>query len=387
MKEAIRHINRWWLVSLLLVLLTACSDSDSGGGNSPDKPSSADPVLTFYVYAPERPMITRAADDVAANTYENAIYNLQIWVFETGTNELVGYLNPDTYPTDDVMGTVYQMTVSKHFANASPKPNVDVYVVANANAAGLSSLGENTSREELEEAKIGSDYFGVGSPVTNITTKGLPMSGVLRNQSIIGSEPVLTIGTEETMAKVRLLRAVSKVRFVFSRETGVSPVTITNITIDGNMIPTEEYVFLEDNKTYHIGQTYETLAATLLKKATGEIKYCDEPIDYVYTDQTSQDDYETLIDNGVSEEKLTQAGPYYFKESDKKISGMITYKVGNALPQSIPFFMTVEDINKRFVRNHSWIVYAYYNGSSGEPIITVWVDTNWQTGDYFVIEN
>jgi hypothetical protein len=89
----------------------------------------------------------------------------------------------------------------------------------------------------------------------------------------------------------------------------------------------------------------------------------------------------------VSEEKLTQAGPYYFKESDKKISGMITYKVGNALPQSIPFFMTVEDINKRFVRNHSWIVYAYYNGSSGEPIITVWVDTNWQTGDYFVIEN
>ena len=386
MKEAIRHINRWWLVSLLLVLLTACSDSDSEGGNSPDKPSSADPVLTFYVYAPERPMITRAADDVAANTYENAIYNLQIWVFETGTNELVGYLKPDTYPTDDVTGTVYQMTVSKHFANASPKPNVDVYVVANANAAGLSSWGENTSREELEEAKIGSDYFGVGSPVTNITTKGLPMSGVLRNQSIIGSEPVLTIGPEQTMAKVRLLRAVSKVRFVFSRKTGVSPVTITNITIDGNMIPTEEYVFLEDNKTYHIGQTYETLAATLLKKATGEIKYCDNPADYVYTDQTSQA-YETLIDNGVSEEKLTQAGPYYFKESDKKISGMITYKVGNALPQNIPFYMSVEDINKRFVRNHSWIVYAYYNGSSGEPIITVWVDTNWQTGDYFVIEN
>ena len=59
-------------------------------------------------------MITRAADDVAANIYENAIYNLQIWVFETGTNELVGYLKPDTYPTDDVMGTVYQMTVSKH---------------------------------------------------------------------------------------------------------------------------------------------------------------------------------------------------------------------------------------------------------------------------------
>lgn len=386
MKEAIRHINRWWLVSLLLVLLTACSDSDSEGGNSPDKPSSADPVLTFYVYAPERPMITRAADDVAANTYENAIYNLQIWVFETGTNELVGYLKPDTYPTDDVTGTVYQMTVSKHFANASPKPNVDVYVVANANAAGLSSLGENTSREELEEAKIGSEYFGVGSPVTNITTKGLPMSGVLRNQTIIGSEPVLTIGTGETMAKVRLLRAVSKVRFVFSRKTGVSPVTITNITIDGNMIPTEEYVFLEDNKTYHIGQTYETLAATLLKKATDEIKYCDNPADYVYTDQTSQV-YETLIDNGVSEEKLTQAGPYYFKESDKKISGMITYKVGNALPQNIPFYMSVEDINKRFVRNHSWIVYAYYNGSSGEPIITVWVDTNWQTGDYFVIEN
>jgi len=386
MTGARRHIDRWWLMSLLLVLLTACSGSndDSEDTPTPSKPEQ-DPVLTFYVYAPERPMITRAADDVSPLAAENAINSLQIWVFETGTNYLVGYLKPDTYPTNEE-GEIYQMTVSKRFANAATKPNVDVYVVANAAAAGLSSLGESTTREDLEAAKIGSDYFGVSPVVSKITEgKGLPMSGVLRNQTIIGSNPVLSIGEGNTMAKVQLLRMVSKVRFVFSRKPGGEPVSITGITIDGNMIPTEEYVFLE-NKIYHIGNSYESLPASLLTKSTGDIKYYETPSDYVYNSQSSQE-YETLIDKGVAEEKLTQAGPFYFKETDKLVSGTITYKVGNAIPQAIPFFMTVDDINKRFVRNHSWIIYAYYNGPAGKPIITVWVDTNWQTGDYFVVNN
>lgn len=384
MTEARRHINRWWLVSLLLVLLTACAGSDT---DTPTPPQPGqDPVLTFYVYAPERPLMTRTADDdVSALDAENAIHSLQIWVFESDTKRLVGYLSPDTYPTDEE-GTKYQMSVSKSFANAATKPNVDVYVVANAAAAGLSSLGESTTRDELEDVVIGSDYFGVGAPTSKITEgKGLPMSGVLRNQGIIGSNPVLSIGEGSTMAKVRLLRAVSKVRFVFCRKTGGETVSITGITINGNMIPAEEYVFLTDHD-YRIGNSYEPLSATLLTKPTGDIKQYETPPDYVYNSQTSQD-YENLIDNGVANSQLTQAGPYYFKETDKQVSGTITYRVGSANAQSVSFYMTADNINKRFVRNHSWIVYAYYNGPAGEPIISVWVDTNWQSGDYFLIEN
>lgn len=379
------HIVQWWLASLLLLVLTAC-----GGSNEADTPTPAepeqDPVLTFYVYAPERPMITRGTDDdVSATDAENAIFSLQIWVFEHESGNLVGYLSPDVFPSTEV-GAKYQMNVSRSFAKAKVKPRVDVYVVANGAVAGLSSLGETTSRAALEEAKIGTDFFGVGAPVSRVSSsKGLPMSGVLRNQGIIGSNPVLTVGEGSTMAKVRLLRTVSKVRFVFSRKTNTETVSIEGITIDGNMIPTEEYVFLTD-QNFRIGTSYDPLTATLLSHTTGDIRQCAEPSSYAYVSQTAQE-YETLIDNGVAAEELTQAGTFYFKETDKKVSGMITYKVGTSNAQTVPFYMIVEDINKRFVRNHSWIVYAYYNGSTGEPIISVWVDTNWQTGDYFRIEN
>lgn len=382
MTEAARHINRWWLASLLLVMLTSCAGGDASDGTTTEP--QPDPVLTFYVYAPERPMITRAADDVnAVSAEEYAIYSLQIWVFETNTNNLVGYLKPSVYPTDGT-GTMYQMTVSKAFANAVTKPHVDVYVIANSATIGLSALGKNTSRDDLEEAVIGSESFGVGAPVSNIVDKGLPMSGVLRDQSIIGSNPVLTIGEGSTMAKVRLLRTVSKMRYVFSRKIGTTDVYITGIAIDGNMIPVQEYVFLTD-RSYRIGSSYEPLTATLHKKTT-EVKTSADPDAYLYTDQSSQE-YETLIDEGVASDKLTQMGPFYFKETDKKISGTITYRVGSSNAQTVPFYMTVDDVDKRFVRNHSWIVYGYFNGAAEKPIITVWVDTNWQTGDYFTIEN
>lgn len=386
MTERNRHIVQWWLVSLLLVLLTACASSEEDTP-TPTEPEQ-DPVLTFYVYAPERPMMTRSTDDdVSASDEENAIYSLQIWVFEHVNGNLVGYLSPTVYPTTET-GKKYQMTVSKSFAKAKVKPNVDVYVVANGPVAGLSSLGETTSRAALEEAKIGTEYFGVGAPVSKVpngNNKGLPMSGVLRDQGIIGSNPVLSIGEGNTMAKVRLLRTVSKIRFVFSRKTETESVSIEGISIDGNMIPTEEYVFLTD-KSYRIGSSYESLPATLLSHTTGDIKQCAAPEAYVFSGQSFQA-YETLINNGIASDELTHAGTFYFKETDKKVSGIITYKVGTANAQSVPFFMSVDDPKMNFVRNHSWIVYGYFKGASEKPIITVWVDTNWQTGDYFRIEN
>ena len=352
MTGARRHIDKLWLMGLLLVLLTACSSSND------EEQDFENLVLKFYVYSPERPMITRgAADDVSPLAGENDIHSLQIWVFEHDANRLVGYLKPDTYPTAG-QGVEYQMPASKWFSQADVKPNVDVYVVANAAAAGLSSLNESSTRNDLENAKIGSEYFGVGAPVSTFL-QGLPMSGVLRDKSITGTRPIFTVRDGDAMARVRLLRAVSKVRFVFCRKPSGDPVSITNITIDGNMIPKEEYIFLTD-KSYHIGNEYEPSSATLMTTATGDIKHCDDPLDYAYNNQTSQE-YETLIDKGVSKNKLTQVGPFYFKETDKYVSGKISFKVGNSPTYTTPFCMSVADINKRFIRNHSWIVYAYYD--------------------------
>jgi hypothetical protein len=66
---------------------------------------------------------------------------------------------------------------------------------------------------------------------------------------------------------------------------------------------------------------------------------------------------------------LSQAGPYYLRESEKLLRGTISYTIeGVATTQSATFEMkTLGD----FLRNHSWIVYAYYEGLSGMQVVAV----------------
>ena len=365
--------------------MTACS----GGGDDGENTSVTDqqPVLTFYVYAPERPMITRA-NGVDATAEENAIHNMQIWVFETGTNTLVGYLEPTSFPTT-AEGKVYQMNVSKEFANAATKPNVDVYVVANGRST--TTLNASTTREQLEAAVMGKTDFGVSTLQKGVPTGGLPMTGVLRNKVIGGENPVLRVEDEDggSMAKVRLLRMVSKVRYVFCK--GVSDVLpIKGITIGADLIPTTEYLFLENNN-YRIGSDYVSSVTSLITETeVPNVLECGNPTKYdinkIPHSLTAQE-YENLIDLGVKgdteqniAQELTLVGPFYFKESDKKLHGTITYTPpGEANSKDKPYSMA-DDANSSFTRNHSWIVYAYYEGLSGMQIIVVdvtpWIESS-----------
>ena len=59
------------------------------------------------------------------------------------------------------------------------------------------------------------------------------MSGVLKNQTVSGKNPVLHIGEENQVATVKLARAVSKVRFVFASSSALGENTdVTIITYD-----------------------------------------------------------------------------------------------------------------------------------------------------------
>ena len=377
------------ILGLLLVALftTACSGGGDDGENTPVTPDQQ-PVLTFYVYAPERPMMTRA-NEVSATDEENAIHNMQIWVFETSTNTLVGYLAPTSFPTT-AEGQVYQMNVSKEFANAATKPKVDVYVVANGRST--TTLNASTTREQLEAAVMGESDFGVSTSTLQkgVPTGGLPMTGVLRDKTIGGENPVLRVEDGGNMAKVRLLRMVSKVRYVFCK--GVSEtLPINGITIGANLIPTTEYLFLTD-KNYRIVEDAYHASETNLITATEipNVKECGNPMKYdinTITPSPTAQDYEDLIDRGVNgdaehhiDADLTLAGPFYFKESDKKLSGKIFYKPPGGTATYIPYSMKTDDSNSSFTRNHSWIVYAYYEGLSGMQIIVVDV-TPWDERD------
>lgn len=343
MKEI--HITRWLWCGILTMLLTACSSSD---GTEEPQPT----MLTIYVYPPEHPIVTRG---VAPIGNEAKVNKLQIWIFESNTGELVGYLNTSetTALNESSTGATYQIAVSDEFAQY--KPDVDVYVLANVteNNCGCSFDG-NSTVSVLKEAKIGESYFGLSSLTTAVPAEGLPMTGMLKAQPVVGDAPALRVGTTSAIATVPLVRMVSKVRFVFANTTGSSALSITGITLDANMLPTTEYLIPRTSSTY----SYNTSAAPLLSTTT-DVAYNDDPTVYIYDDQEAQV-YEDLIDGAsVADPPLvTVVGPYYLRESDKQLSGTISYKIGEE-SKSGTFQMEAAG---EFLRNHTWIVYAYHTG-------------------------
>jgi hypothetical protein len=155
------------------------------------------------------------------------------------------------------------------------------------------------------------------------------------------------------------------------------------------MIPSEEYFFLNNvypDAKIRIGTTYETTVASLVTGFDGStINTCDDPASYAYTSETGQA-YENKIDAGLTDPDgegeetpdLTQVGLFYFRESDKKLEGTISYTVGtapNAVEKSVDFEMAGAG---DFTRNHTWIVYGYFLGS-GELILNNVKVKDWTT--------
>ena len=364
--------------SLLIVLFTACSSGEDGTGGKVNQPT----MLTIYVYSPEAATAGRQSASSRAETgnvnpigEESTIHSLQIWIYESVSKAFVGYLNTEEVATLNMgEGATYQLPVSDDFA--SKKPEVDVYVMANVTAdnCGVGTLDKNTSHPDLlDGAKIANGFFGLrelSKPLVRaVPIQGLPMAGTLATQPVVGEAPALRVGTMSQVATVQLTRAVSKLRFVFAKTTGQPTVSITNIKMNTGMIPDEEYLF----KT-PASMTYNTSAVELLGGIINDIAQTTDPTNYIYTNQDAQT-YENLINDA----SLTVEGPIYLRESDKQLTGSITYKVGEDEPQTVDFQMQQAG---DFSRNHTWIVYAYYAGSGGLQVRSLYVK-EWANKDLF----
>jgi hypothetical protein len=353
------------LTFILALMLMACSKSSDEVEKTPSQEEEKQPMLSFYVYAPEHPMLTRASvGDVNPIGEEAKVNSLQIWVFETANGKLVAYYEPqsaDISKLNNDEGNVYQVPVTHEFADR--RPRVDVFVLANVTTSNSTVVyGENSSRAELEAALLSNGHFGAGALTNQVPAAGLPMSGVLKNQPITGEKPVLRIGTDfSEMATVRLARAVSKLRFVFSALTG-SDLKITGITIDAGLMTDEEYLFLNEpyngrncNIKSYLSSAVPFISATASSLAVKEVV---EPLEYTFIDgMEDAQDYETRICAAINAGTLTSWGPFYLPESDKNLTGTITYTVGGSEPVTAKFEMA--DAGD-FTRNHTWIVYAYY---------------------------
>ena len=371
-----RHIHtlQWLLCSIVIVLLSACSSSDAEEGAM--EASHKQPMMAIYVYAPEQAATaqknasqTRADEgevDPIAN--EGTIKSLQIWVYESDTKNYVGYFSTnDVTALNEGQGTTYQIPVSDEFASA--KPNVNVYVMANVTSAncGVGTLDKETTRDALLAGAKIEGHFGLGNLQTSVPDDGLPFAGHLTAESVVGDSPALRIGTLSSASTVQLIRAVSKLRFVFAKTTDQPTVRITSIKINDEMIPEVEYLF---DKPESVTISYNIEAGELLSLHIDDIAQTTDPTDYIYFNQDAQE-YENLI-NGAG---LTVKGPFYLRESDKQLTGTITYTIGGGEEKIANFAMQQAG---DFSRNHTWIVYAYYAGAGKLQVQSLYVK-DWST--------
>ena len=379
-----RHIDLllWLLCSILTVLLCACS-SDDGEEEAAGVDAEAlhkQKKLAIYVYAPEQAekatklaAQTRAdVGEVDAITDEGTIKSLQIWIYEWETGNHVGYFSTnDVTALNEGQGTTYQIPVSDEFAAA--KPYVSVYVMANVTNAncGVGTLNKETTRAQLLDGAKIAEHFGLGALVKTVPDDGLPLAGMLTGQPVVGDAPALRVGTTSQVSTVQLTRAVSKLRFVFAKTAGEAPVSIKSIKMNIGMIPDVEYLF----KT-PVSMTYNTVAVELLSIPIADIAETADPTVYLYTDQEAQA-YENLIYEAASKEtpEVTVRGPIYLRESDRQLTGTITYTIDGGSEQTVGYAMQQAG---DFSRNHTWIVYAYYAGSGNLQVESLYVK-DWST--------
>lgn len=384
MNRWIKHIG--WLLSCMIMLLgQACTDEDEHKDS---------PVLQIHVFTPEHPVVTRGdIGPVEADALEKRVNDLRIWVYESNNGNPVGYLHPTDFSED---GGTYLMDVSNDFVDR--QPNVDVFVMANVTTdnCNLNDVPDGSAtRAELEAIMIKNDNvthkdpFGLTTPQKSLTENDyLPMTGVLKQQPVGGSAPVLSVGN------VRVVRAVSKVRFIFSRSSSEDKeLKIKKITFNGGVIPKSEYLFLDQaytTRSFHIysndgyegAETEEKILLNETDAATISVPISTDPAKFAFNGAVSGQTYETQINTELTKtetetvkREIVEGGRFYLRESDKLVGGKIYFQIGEDEEKSVEFFLKEAG---DFTRNHTWIVYGYFAGNNNLRIFTV-VFTPWVT--------
>lgn len=376
-------MGRMVLMVLVLLLCLSCGKSSDDSGDDPVVPNEQC-KLQINIFTPGHPVVTRAdVGDVEGEKEEMTIHQLQIWIFEHSNGEKVAYLE-DTNPMAQLRDTTggaflrgtYQLIVSNKFAE--DRPPVDVYVLANGSQTGLPAFGENTTRDALQSALMEENCYGLSTFQTSVPESGLPMSGRLNAADLGGMSPVLYVKNTVTV-----VRAVSKVRFVFSRnvpddeDVGKDDLHITKVELNEGMIPNQEYLFLSGQYTPRVchipeGIAYNSLK-TLAEPVSTTINQCATPAKYAFVSSLTGQEYENLVNSGITQNELTQVGRFYLRESDKQLRGTIYYQVEDKTTNKVENKKATFKMNAAsdFSRNHTWIVYGYFAGADNLQIITV----------------
>lgn len=370
--------RRFWFGALLLLpvlLMTVVSCSNDDG-------EEVVPKLNIYVYAPDRAGVTRG--EVVPTEEEALIHNLQIWVFRSGDpSKLVASLTltkeTELEGLNKNKSASYSIALADRSFAEKPEP-VDVYVLANVGYNEY--LGGINSSSDLEEAVFNGGHFfsfltsSNYQAVSDIPSEGVPMSGVARGKSVIDKNNVLHIND----ANLKLVRTVSKIRFVLSSMKGVDQLFVDRITLNKDMLYQKERFFLDgDHPSYWVeGAPFKEEVLLVKGDRVNPVVQIKDPTAYAYSSSMTDVYYEDLVNQGIAAGELTEKGPIYLPESDKRLSGTIWFRLGSNVDKLMSTSFSMYTGN--FRRNQTWIVYAYYMGSSKLEINTVKV-VDWEDVD------
>lgn len=355
-----------------------------------------DPVLNVKVVIPDA-VLTKAETGVhGAWSAERTVSSLQVWVFRAGATTSAGLIGYKTLDPDALAATGlsngsaarFSIAVDKNILEENPLPNVDVYAVINGESAGFtldkftSAAGDwaKVSPADLTAFIMDADRFGVDNLVTAVPSTGLPMAGMMKNEPMTGEYPVLNIST------LTLTRAVSKLRFVFCQMTDngtpVDEFHITGISLSGQIAQSEKLLTDQVYSTHtYLTRLYDSQGYVSLNKSWTAASDLPVPANnplpgnYLYDSSMTAQQYENIIDGGVDAGVLTQWGLTYLRETDKQLTGTISYTVGvgsSLRAKQATFTMAAEG---DFTRNHSWIIYAYFIGGRlvVQPTVLPWI--------------
>lgn len=406
---------------LLTLLLAGCSNDEM-----PVEEENVHSDFVMYIYMPDQSVATRTEDlMVNATAAENVIHTLKIWVFDGGDENITAAYGGNEH------GCIYRELTNVSLGDGVKEvifsvpndfkdkyPTLDVYVIANAaSLTGGSALGASTPKATLREMKIEGTDFGVQASVggdntyyyptttsssVSVRDNGLPMSACVEGATVVLNKTVFSI------TQLTLKRAVSKVRFVFSRanpeDSGIDDARVTAINLDGywlfqgqnaeyhagSIFPTYEYLFsglnhvteggVADMSSTHDISVIDFAVPTIPEAPYHQIPEHENPWVLRWDYEETRQEWEDILNEAINNGKAIAVGFFYLRESDRHLSGTIKYEVettiinqGNPIKhvetQTARFSMNAEN---GFLRNHTWTIYGYF--SEGGAVFEV---ANW----------
>ena len=430
-------------------------------------------ILPVRIYLPLDAIATKASPgDMPASVAESTLHDLQVWSFTHSGNDeevAVAYLGVPSLNFVPALGGGQILEVNMFFPSyvfrrSGEKLKFDFYVLGNGKSIGFgpTDASRYLTRGALKAKTFGNNDgcgFGTEKPVLSIPSEGLPQSCFFNNNgdgfdlSFVKQEftsaqvdyirdhngiaydsyDVAQHFTETQIyyitdhlldandrwdwsvlcPQIPLSRAVSKIRFVFAKSTGLFGTGIVGIelvddqstsatTDDTGVIPEATYIFPREAPSasgIYLPPGIDYLRLSMMGTAQNpligdySIKEDDNPLRLMSTSGVINTNYPTEVPR-ISPSQMT-ASQYehflsefvgsmlstekvvYLRESDLPIKGRITYKYdGEVMTEPVTFSMaSLPETN--LYRNHSWTVYAYYS------ILQQKLDVKTTVGDWY----